>query len=50
VDERDRISEGRRPQGLFWIEGATHNDLYDKDAYVTPAIARLTDFFQAHLT
>ena len=34
---------------LVWIEGAMHNDLYDKDAYVTPAVTRLTDFFQAHL-
>ncbi|MGW5362971.1 alpha/beta hydrolase [Actinopolymorpha pittospori] len=38
------------PKDLLWIDGATHTDLYDKDAYVTPAIARLTDFFRTHLT
>ena len=37
------------PKELVWIDGATHNDLYDKDVYVTPAVARLTDFFRAHL-
>jgi fermentation-respiration switch protein FrsA (DUF1100 family) len=34
---------------LVWIDGASHNDLYDKDAYVAPAVARLTEFFHAHL-
>ncbi|CAM5465117.1 alpha/beta hydrolase [Streptomyces aurantiogriseus] len=35
---------------LHWIDGASHVDLYDKDEYVTPAIAKLTDFFGTHLT
>ncbi|MFJ2558065.1 MULTISPECIES: hypothetical protein [unclassified Streptomyces] len=30
-------------------EGASHVDLYDKDAYVTPAVEKLNDFFAAHL-
>lgn len=34
---------------LAWIEGASHVDLYDKDAYVTPAVEKLADFFGAHL-
>ncbi|MEV6540664.1 alpha/beta hydrolase [Streptomyces sp. NPDC051665] len=34
---------------LAWIEGASHVDLYDKDAYVTPAVEKLDDFFAAHL-
>jgi fermentation-respiration switch protein FrsA (DUF1100 family) len=38
------------PKELHWIEGAVHNDLYDKDAYVTPAVAKLTDFFATSLT
>jgi fermentation-respiration switch protein FrsA (DUF1100 family) len=38
------------PKELHWIEGASHVDLYDKDEYVTPAIARLSDFFAASLT
>ncbi|MGP4019921.1 alpha/beta hydrolase [Saccharopolyspora sp. 5N708] len=38
------------PKELHWIEGAVHNDLYDKDEYVTPAVAKLTDFFRGHLS
>ena len=34
---------------LYWIEGATHVDLYDKDEYVTPAVAKLADFFRVNL-
>ena len=35
---------------FFTIEGATHVDLYDKDEYVTPAVDKLTEFFDQHLT
>lgn len=34
---------------LHLVEGATHVDLYDRDEYVTPAVARLIEFFRAHL-
>ncbi|MFH8885856.1 alpha/beta hydrolase [Streptomyces californicus] len=34
---------------LFLVEGATHVGLYDLDAYVTPAVERLTEFFRKHL-
>ncbi|MFF1687911.1 MULTISPECIES: alpha/beta hydrolase [unclassified Streptomyces] len=44
------FQNARGPKELVWIEGAVHNDLYDKDEYVTPAVARLTDFFHSHLT
>ncbi|WP_411146090.1 alpha/beta hydrolase [Streptomyces sp. x-80] len=37
------------PKELLWIDGATHNDLYDKDEYVTPAVTRLRSFFGVHL-
>ncbi|GAA4577798.1 alpha/beta hydrolase [Planotetraspora kaengkrachanensis] len=37
------------PKELLWIDGAMHTDLYDKDAYVTPAVAGLADFFRTHL-
>ena len=37
------------PKELVWIDGASHVDLYDKEAYVAPAVARLTEFFGAHL-
>lgn len=38
------------PKELVWIEGASHVDLYDKDEYVTPAVEKLSGFFDAHLT
>ena len=34
---------------LHWIDGASHNDLYDKEQYVTPAIVKLTEFYAANL-
>lgn len=34
---------------LMLVEGATHVDLYDKDQAVTPAVARLTEFFTKNL-
>ncbi|MFJ5262460.1 alpha/beta hydrolase [Streptomyces sp. NPDC088387] len=37
------------PKELHWIEGARHVDLYDKEVYVGPAVARLTEFFGARL-
>jgi fermentation-respiration switch protein FrsA (DUF1100 family) len=37
------------PKELHWIEGASHVDLYDKQEYVDPAVARLTGFYSAHL-
>lgn len=40
----------QEPKELFWIEGATHVALYDKDEYVAPAVAKLTEFFRSHLT
>ncbi|SEO55474.1 alpha/beta hydrolase [Amycolatopsis saalfeldensis] len=38
------------PKELHWVEGATHMDLYDKDEYVTPAVAKLAGFFKQNLT
>lgn len=43
------FQNARGPKELHWIEGASHVDLYDKEQYVGPAVARLTDFFGAHL-
>ena len=37
------------PKELRWVEGATHSDLYDKEQYVAPTIAKLTDFYAANL-
>ncbi|MGW3130631.1 alpha/beta hydrolase [Streptomyces sp. NPDC001076] len=33
------------PRELFWIDGATHVGLYDRDEHVTPAVAKLAAFF-----
>jgi fermentation-respiration switch protein FrsA (DUF1100 family) len=37
------------PRELFIIEGATHMDLYDKEAYVPAIVEKLTDFFSKNL-
>ncbi|POR38131.1 Uncharacterized protein TPAR_01674 [Tolypocladium paradoxum] len=37
------------PKELFWIKGGSHVDLYDKDEYVTPAVARLGDYYRKWL-
>jgi len=39
----------QEPKELFWIDGASHVDLYDKLDYVTPAVARLGDFYRQKL-
>ncbi|MEV0804261.1 alpha/beta hydrolase [Kribbella sp. NPDC050281] len=41
----EAFQRAQGPKELVWIEGAVHNDLYDKDEYVTPAVARLTGFY-----
>ncbi|MGA5507659.1 alpha/beta hydrolase [Streptomyces umbrinus] len=46
---REAIERAAEPKELFVIDGATHIDLYDRDEYVTPAVARLTEFFGKHL-
>jgi fermentation-respiration switch protein FrsA (DUF1100 family) len=37
------------PKEICWIDGASHNDLYDKKQYVDPAVERLADFFARNL-
>ncbi|MFE7313958.1 alpha/beta hydrolase [Streptomyces sp. NPDC057555] len=46
---REAIAQAAEPKGLVVIDGATHIDLYDKDEYVTPAVAELAEFFGKHL-
>jgi fermentation-respiration switch protein FrsA (DUF1100 family) len=41
----EAFQRAQGPKELYWIEGASHVDLYDKDEYVTPAVAKLADFF-----
>lgn len=45
----DAIERAAEPKELFWIEGASHVDLYDKDEYVGPAVVKLTEFFATAL-
>ena len=46
----EAFEKAQGPKELFWVEGATHVALYDKEEYVNPAVARLTDFFTVNLT
>jgi fermentation-respiration switch protein FrsA (DUF1100 family) len=46
----DAFANAQQPRQLHWIDGASHVDLYDKDEYVTPAVAELTGFFQRNLS
>ncbi|GAA1912867.1 alpha/beta hydrolase [Streptomyces durmitorensis] len=45
----EAFQHARGPKELHWIDGASHVDLYDKERYVGPAVAKLADFFKAHL-
>jgi fermentation-respiration switch protein FrsA (DUF1100 family) len=46
---REAIEKAQEPKELFWIDGATHVDLYDKEEYLPTTVAKLADFFGAHL-
>ncbi|MFJ6740561.1 alpha/beta hydrolase [Streptomyces sp. NPDC091279] len=46
----EAFQKAREPKALRWIEGASHVDLYDRERYVGPAVARLAEFFATHLT
>ncbi|MER8069351.1 alpha/beta hydrolase [Streptomyces sp. NPDC094034] len=45
----EAFQNARGPKELHWVDGAGHIDLYDKEPYVGPAVAKLTDFFRTHL-
>ncbi|MFI6475737.1 alpha/beta hydrolase [Streptomyces sp. NPDC050516] len=46
----EAFQNARSPKELHWIEGASHVDLYDKEQYVSPAVSKLSGFFEAHLS
>ncbi|MHA6758361.1 alpha/beta hydrolase [Streptacidiphilus sp. PAMC 29251] len=46
---REAIERAAEPKELVWIDGATHVDLYDKEEYLPTVLAKLTEFFGAHL-
>ena len=37
----EAFENAQEPKRLQWIDGASHVDLYDKDEYVTTAVAEL---------
>ncbi|KHT33336.1 MULTISPECIES: alpha/beta hydrolase [Pectobacterium] len=39
----------QEPKELFLVPGASHIDMYDKPQYVTPAVTKLTAFYQQYL-
>jgi hypothetical protein len=43
------MEKARQPKELFIVEGATHIDMYDRPQYVTPAVAKLKEFFDKAL-
>jgi fermentation-respiration switch protein FrsA (DUF1100 family) len=45
----DAFVRALEPKQWFWVEGASHVSLYDKDEHVTPAVAKLNEFFGAAL-
>jgi fermentation-respiration switch protein FrsA (DUF1100 family) len=46
---REAIEKAQQPKELFWIDGATHVDLYDKEEHLSTVVTKLADFFGAHL-
>jgi fermentation-respiration switch protein FrsA (DUF1100 family) len=38
------------PKELFWVDGASHVDLYDREEPVNQAVAKLAEFFEASLS
>jgi hypothetical protein len=45
----DAFQRAIGPKELHWVDGASHNDLYDKPQYVDPTVERLANFFAAAL-
>lgn len=45
----EAVERAAGPKELFRVEGASHFDLYDKDEFVTVAVAKLTSFYTSHL-
>lgn len=45
----DAIGRAQGPKELFWIDGASHVDLYYKPEFVTLAASKLAEFFRSNL-
>lgn len=37
------------PKEIFWIEGANHQELFDFEEYVNPAVDKLAEFYAANM-
>lgn len=46
----EAIANAKEPKELFWIDGTTHVDTYDKDQYVTISVSKLAEFFRTNLS
>ena len=42
-------NQAKEPKEVFVVKGATHIDMYDKPQFVTPAVAKLKEFFDKAL-
>jgi uncharacterized protein len=42
------FENAKEPREVFWVEGASHADLYDKEKFVPTVVAKLGDFFNTH--
>jgi uncharacterized protein len=49
VEEHRAFQRAIGPKELHWVDGASHNDLYDKPEYVDAAVETLASFFTAAL-
>ncbi|MBR7964574.1 alpha/beta hydrolase [Burkholderia vietnamiensis] len=47
---REAYAAADLPKELFWIDGASHCDLYDREPYVTQSVVKLTNFFRSELS
>lgn len=45
----DAFANAQEPKELFWVDGATHVALYDKEDHVSAAVSKLGEFFQKKL-
>ncbi|SDQ80989.1 alpha/beta hydrolase [Pseudoxanthomonas sp. CF125] len=45
----DAYKKAKEPKELFLVPGATHIDMYDRPQHVTPAVAKLQEFFTRNL-
>jgi len=46
----DAYKKAKEPKELHIVEGASHIDMYDRQQFVTPAVAKLTEFFGRQLS